>query len=147
MTKIVDADYLVVGDDPMDLWAAIFTDREMLLPALAVAEAHRGATYRYLFTWPVAPRADGLPLRACHAADIPFTFDALDILDWARWTAADARRMAADAVVEAMADAWCRFAATGDPGWPDNATGRVQLLGPDVAVVDDPSAARRAVWA
>ena len=146
-TAVVEAYRPIVGDDPMDLWAAIFTDREMLLPALAVAEAHRGATYRYLFTWPVAPRADGLPLRACHAADIPFTFDALDTLDWARWTAADARRMAADAVVEAMADAWCRFAATGDPGWPDNATGRVQLLGPDVAVVDDPSAARRAVWA
>ena len=57
---VVDAYRGIVGDDPMDVWAAIFTDREMLLPALAVADAHRGATWRYLFTWPVAPRADGL---------------------------------------------------------------------------------------
>lgn len=144
---VVEAYRGIVGDDPMDLWAAIFSDREMLLPALAVADAHGGATHRYLFTWPVAPRADGLPLRACHAADLPFTFDALDTLGWARWTAADERRRAADAVVEAMTGAWCRFATSGDPGWPGYETGRVQVLGPEVAVVDDPSAARRAVWA
>ena len=136
----------IVGDDPMDLWAAIFTDREMLLPALAVGDAHRGATYRYLFTWPVAPRADGLPLRACHASDLPFTFDALDRLGWSEWAAADGDRAAADAVVETMTGAWCRFAATGDPGWPRYGTGRVQVLGPECAVVDDPSAARRSVW-
>src|SRR4029079_4999928 len=62
---VVDAYRAIVGDDPMDLWAAIFTDREMLLPALAVADAHGGATFRYQFTWNVAPRADGLPLRTC----------------------------------------------------------------------------------
>ena len=146
-TEVVAAYRAVVGDDPMDVWAAIFTDREMLLPALAVADAHRGATYRYLFTWPVAPRADGLPLRACHAADVPFTFDALDTLGWAAWTAADAVRPAADAVVAGMTDAWCRFVATGDPGWPGHLTGRVQVFGPECAVLDDPSAARRVVWA
>jgi para-nitrobenzyl esterase len=146
-TAAVDAYRAIVGDDPMDLWAAIFTDREMLFPALAVADAHGGVTYRYLFTWPVAPRADGLPLRACHAADLPFTFDALDTLGWATWSAAGADRAAADALVATMTGAWCRFAATGDPGWPRYETGRVQLLGPECAVVDDPSMARRAVWA
>jgi para-nitrobenzyl esterase len=146
-TAVVDAYRGIVGDDPMDLWAAIFTDREMLLPALAVADAHRGATFRYLFTWNVAPRADGLSLRACHAADLPFAFDALDTLDWARWTAAGANRSAADALVATMAGAWCRFVATGNPGWPRYETGRVQVFGPECAVVDDPSAGRRAVWA
>jgi carboxylesterase type B len=136
----------IVGDDPMDLWAAIFTDREMLLPALAVADAHRGSTYRYLFTWPVAPRADGLRLRACHGADLPFTFDALDVLDWERWAAVGADRAAADALVDAMTGSWTRFAATGDPGWPDHASGRVQVFGSHCEVVDDPSVARRAVW-
>jgi carboxylesterase type B len=144
---VVDSYRAIVGDGPMDLWAAIFTDREMLLPALAVADAHRGHTYRYLFTWPVAPRADGLALRACHAADIPFTFDALDVLDWSAWTAADAARPAADALVDAMTGAWARFARTGDPGWPEHASGRVQVLGAECAVVDDPSSARRAIWA
>jgi para-nitrobenzyl esterase len=146
-TTVVDAYRAIVGDDPMDLWAAIFTDREMLLPALAVADAHRGRTWRYLFTWNVAPRADGLPLRACHAADLPFTFDALDVLDWARWSAAVADRPAADAVTAAMTGAWTGFATTGDPGWSGHTTGRVQVFGPEGGVVADPSAARRAVWA
>jgi para-nitrobenzyl esterase len=144
---VIAAYRAIVGDDPMDLWAAIFTDREMLLPALAVADAHRGRTYRYLVTWNVAPRADGLALRACHASDLPFTFDALDRLGWSAWTAADEHRAAADALVETMTGAWCGFAASGDPGWPEASTGRVQVLGPECAVVDDPSAARRAVWA
>ncbi len=144
---VVDAYRGIVGDDPIDVWAAIFTDREMLLPALAVADAHRGTTWRYLFTWPVAPRADGLELRSCHAADLPFTFDALDRLGWSAWTAASDRPAAASALVETMTDAWCRFAAAGDPGWPEHASGRVQVLGPECIVADDPSAARRAVWA
>jgi para-nitrobenzyl esterase len=145
---VVEAYRAIVGDDPMDLWAAIFTDREMLLPALAMADAHRGPTFRYLFTWPVTSRADGLPRRACHASDLPFTFDALDRLDWAAWSAADGdRRPAADALVETMTDAWCRFVATGNPGWPAYESGRVQVLGPECVVADDPSAARRAVWA
>ena len=143
---VIDAYRAIVGDDPMDLWAAIFTDREMLLPALAVADAHRGATFRYLFTWPVAPRADGLPLRACHAADLPSTFDGLDVDGWAAWAAADGDRAAADALVDAMTGAWTRFATTGDPGWPDHGTGRVQVFGPECMVLDDPSAARRVVW-
>jgi len=147
VTDVVDAYRGIVGDDPMDLWAAIFTDREMLLPALAVADAHHGRTHRYLFTWNVAPRADGLPLRACHAADLPFTFDALDVLDWASWSAADTDRPAADAVAAAMTDAWTRFVATGDPGWPEHGTGQVRVFGPGGSVGDDPSAARRAVWA
>lgn len=143
---VVDAYRRIVGDDPMDVWAAVFTDREMLLPALAVADAHTGPTFRYLFTWEVAPRADGLPLRACHASDIPFPFLALDELEWASWSAATRDRPAADALALAMADAWCRFAATGDPGWPAYGTGRVQEFGPVCRVVDDPSAARRAIW-
>jgi len=55
--EVVAAYQSLVGDDPMDVWAAIFSDREMQLPAIAVADAHRGATYRYLFTWPVARRS------------------------------------------------------------------------------------------
>ena len=68
---VVRAYQAIVGEDPMDVWAAIQSDREMLVPAVAMANAHQGRTFRYLFTWEVAPRPDGLSLRACHAADLP----------------------------------------------------------------------------
>ena len=146
-TEIVRAYQAIVGDDPMDVWAAILSDREMLLPAVAVAEAHRGSTYRYLFTWEVSPRGDGLALRACHAADLPFTFGTLDQLGWDRWTGADAEPTLAAALVETMQDAWCRFAATGDPGmvWPPSQTPFVKQLGREVED-DDQLKARLAVW-
>ena len=146
-SEAVRAYQAIVGHDPMDVWAAIMSDREMLVPAVAVADAHRGETYRYLFTWEVSPRADGLPLRACHAADLPFTFGTLDQLGWDRWTGADAEPTLAAALVETMQDAWCRFAATGDPGmvWPPSQTPFVKQLGREVED-DDQLKARLAVW-
>jgi para-nitrobenzyl esterase len=146
-TAVLDAYRSLVGDDPIDVWAALFTDREMLLPAVAVADAHGGPTFRYLFTWPVASRADGLPLRACHASDIPFPFGALDVLAWRAWCAADgARRAAADALSDAMQTAWVAFARDGDPGWSEHGTGRVMELGEECGERDDPSAPRLAIW-
>ena len=144
---VVAAYTTVVGNDPMDVWAAIFTDKEMLLPALAVADAHQGRTFRSLFTWEVAPRADGLELRACHAADIPYPFGSLDVLDWAEWSAATgARRGSALALQDAMQSAWAEFATTGDPGWAPVESGRVMVFGETCGEVDDPTAARAAVW-
>lgn len=145
-TDVVDAYRVIVGDDPMDLWAAIFSDREMLLPAVAVADAHGGRTFRYRFDWEVAPRADGLPLRACHAADLPFTFGTLDRLGWTEWADATSDPAGAAAVTDAMQSAWCAFAATGDPGWPEHATGQVRVFDATPVTVDDPGAARLAVW-
>lgn len=127
----------------------------MLVPAVAMANAHQGRTFRYLFTWEVAPRADGLPLRACHAADLPFTFDSLARLGWDTWTGAD--RDAAvgaalvdamvDAMGDAMGDAWCAFARDGDPGWPGLGSGQVMEFGRECGVRDDPMATRLSVWA
>lgn len=145
-TAVIDAYRAIVGDDPMDVWAAIQSDREMLLPAVAVADAHQGATFRYLFTWEAAPRTDGLPLRSCHAVDLPFTFGTLDQLEWDAWTGADRDGTAAAALVDGLQHAWCRFAATGDPGWPDHHTGKVQAFGRDSGVATDPSASRLVVW-
>ena len=145
-SDVVLAYQAIVGKDPMDVWAAIMSDREMLLPAVAVADAHRGATYRYVFTWEVAPRADGLALRSCHAADLPFTFDSLDQLGWDAWTGADARPTSAAALVHAMQTAWCGFARSGDPGWPAHGSGQVMEFGRAGAMVDDPMRARLAVW-
>lgn len=145
-TPVIDAYRAIVGDDPMDIWAAIQSDREMLLPAVAVADAHQGATFRYLFTWEVAPRADRLPLRSCHAADLAFTFGTLDQLEWETWTGADRDAAGAVALVDALQNAWCRFAATADPGWPNHQSGQVQVFGRESGVTADPSAPRLAVW-
>ena len=145
--EVVRAYQAIVGTDPMDVWGAIQSDREMLLPAVAMANAHQGRTFRYLFTWEVTPRADGLPLRACHAADLPFTFDSLDRLGWDAWTGADRDPAAGAALVDAMTTAWCAFARDGRPGWPEIESGQVMEFGRERGVRDDPMAARLAVWA
>ena len=126
----------------MDVWAAIMSDREMLLPAVAVADAHRGETYRYLFTWEVSPRADGLPLRACHAADLPFTFGTLDQLGWDRWTGADAEPTLAAALTAQMQDDWVQFARTGGTGRSPDVVAQYGRAVED----DDQLEARLAVW-
>ncbi len=141
-SEVVRAYQAIVGEDPMDVWAAIMSDREMLLPAVAVADAHRGETYRYLFTWEVSPRADGLALRACHAADLPFTFGTLDQLDWERWTGADAEPARADALTTQMQDDWVQFARTGATG---RSAGVVTQYGRELED-DDQLEARLAVW-
>lgn len=147
-SSLVRAYREIEGGEPIDCWAALFTDHEMLLPAVAMADAHAGRTFRYLFAWEVEPRADGLPLRSCHAADLPFTFGTLDRLGWDRFTAADREPERAEHLVATMQDAWCAFARHGaSPGWPEHESGRVLLLGPECAVVDDPSAPRLAAWA
>ncbi len=145
-SDLVRAYHAIVGEDPMDVWAAIQSDREMLVPAVTMANAHQGSTFRYLFTWEVAPRHDGLPLRACHAADLPFTFDSLDRLGWDAWTGADRDPAAGTALVNAMGDSWCAFARTGDPGWPTTESGQVMEFGHESGVCDDPTIARVAVW-
>ena len=145
-SDVVRAYQAIVGENPMDVWAAIQSDREMLLPAVAIATAHQGRTFRYLFTWEVAPRDDGLPLRACHAADLPFTFDSLDRLGWDAWTGADRNAGAGAALVDAMTSAWCAFARDGQPGWPGVESGQVMEFGRECGIRADPMAARLAVW-
>lgn len=141
-SEVVRAYQAIVGDEPMDVWAAIMSDHEMLLPAVAVADAHHGETYRYLFTWEVSPRADGLPLRACHAADLPFTFDTLDQLDWGRWTGADTEPTLAASLAAQMQDDWVQFARTGATGRSADVVAQYGRAVED----DDQIEARLAVW-
>ena len=134
---------------PGELLAEIQTDWWCRIPAIRLAEAHarheaRG-TYVYEFAWR-SPAFDGR-LGACHALEIPFVFDTLDL---------GPRQMVGgllgDAPPRALASevhqAWVRFARTGDPGWPayepdHRATMRFATRS---VVVDDPSAAHRVVW-
>jgi para-nitrobenzyl esterase len=131
------------GARPSELLAAIETDWWCRLPALRLAEAHasaRSGTYMYEFAWP----APGFG--ACHALEIGFVFDTLDLgpsqmlgpmLGGAPQTLADA-----------MHGAWVAFAATGDPGWPRYEPDRRATMRFDTVsrVVDDPRSFEREVW-
>ncbi len=123
-------------NDANEVWAAVFTDVEMQLPAAALRDAHRphGPTYSYLFGWPAAdPR-----LGACHGIDIPFTFG--NFVDgWSEFVGADD---AAHRLGRALRDAWTAFATSGDPGWP--VAPSTMRFDRNAAVVDDPLRARLA---
>ena len=144
--------------EPVDVWAAIFSDREMVVPAVAALDAHAasgGRTFGYLFDWPARPRGDGLELGACHGVDIPFTFATFDADGWDAFVGADTEPQAAHALSAALRASWCGFARAGDPAhegvgpWPtyrpdDRATMR---LGRRLGVERDPAAVRLAALA
>jgi para-nitrobenzyl esterase len=118
--------------EPIDVWAAIYSDREMLVPAVAALDAHAtagGSAFGYRFDWPAVPRADGLELRACHGSDIPFTFATFSVDGWDRFVGADTDPVGAHALSAALRASWCEFARSGDPAhegvgpWPRYAAG------------------------
>ncbi|MDQ1203681.1 carboxylesterase/lipase family protein [Microbacterium sp. SORGH_AS_0862] len=95
---------------PGEIIGQVLTDLAVRQPAIEVARARSAPTFVYEFAWP-SPVRD---LRAAHALEIGFVFDALG--DSGAITMAGtgapqelATRMHAD---------WIRFAETGDPGWP-----------------------------
>ncbi len=134
------------------IWIAIETDRIFRIPAIRVAEAqraHQQGVFMYLFTWE-SPGFGGL-LGACHAIEIPFLFDCLDLPGADKFVGAgpDAQRLA-----ERTMDSWLTFAASGDPShaalgaWPryDESRRGTMELGSRCCVQDDPAAAERALW-
>ena len=136
------------GASAGDLLAAIQTDWWCRVPALRLADAHakhsRGAaaTYMYEFAWR-SPQLGGL-LGACHALEIPFVFDTLGEGTEPLWGPAPPQPLA-----DAMHRAWVAFATSGDCGWPRYDLRRRATMRFDTtpAVVDDPRAAERALWA
>jgi para-nitrobenzyl esterase len=106
------------GTSPGELLSIIETDWWCRLPARRLADAHASSpsgTYRYAFAWP-SPAFGGL-FGACHALEIPFVFDTLDLgasqMQGALLGTEPPQRLA-----DAMHGAWLAFATTGDPGWP-----------------------------
>jgi para-nitrobenzyl esterase len=88
-------------------------------PARRLAEAHQGRTYCYEFDWR-GPLFDGR-LGACHGIDLPFVFNNLDVASGL------VGESAPKGVAELLNQSWVRFAATGDPGWPEYDGGRAVL--------------------
>lgn len=98
------------GSSPGERVGQAATDRLLREPAIDVARTRTSPTYVYEFGWP-SPVRD---LRAAHAVELGFVFDALDTAAAHRLAGAEApealaRRMHAD---------WVAFAENGDPGWP-----------------------------
>ncbi|MGW9827336.1 para-nitrobenzyl esterase [Brevibacterium pityocampae] len=102
------------GPSPDTLFEAVQTDRMFTVPTLDAAQAHSdsgGRTFVYVF----AARPDG-GIGAAHAADIAPLFGNFDgsfaAVTHPRPHDGD-RHLGAE-----MRQAWVRFAASGDPGWP-----------------------------
>jgi len=134
------------SDRPGDVLVAGLTDWFFSVPAVRLAEARAALgrdTFVYGFGWP-SPALGGV-MGACHALEIPFVFDVLDL--------PEGRALVGDAPPQDLADAmhaaWVRFVTDGDPGWPAYGADRLvrRFGGPgDGTVVADPSPARRELW-
>ncbi|MGX7728036.1 carboxylesterase/lipase family protein [Rhodococcus sp. 2H158] len=129
------------GATPGDVLAAVLTDYAFRSGTVTLADAvarHGGTAWLYEFAWP-SPVQD---LRACHALEIAFVFDRLDV----------SHRLTGDRPPQALADemhrAWVQFATTGGPGWaPIDASRPVRVFGGEGdPVVADPRADELACW-
>ncbi len=131
--------------------SAIHTDLNIRVPTIRLLDAHRkhGSVYHYVFTW-TSPLGDGTR-GALHGGEIAFVFGTHN-------QSAEISRLygagpAADALSDAMQDAWVAFARTGDPSasaigeWPPYDESRsTQLIGELCEVQADPWGKERAVW-
>jgi para-nitrobenzyl esterase len=95
---------------PGEIIGQVLTDLAVRQPAIEIARARRAPTFVYEFAWP-SPVRD---LRAAHALEIGFVFDALG--DEGAVTMAGTG--APQELATHMHADWIRFAETGDPGWP-----------------------------
>ncbi|MFD4241723.1 carboxylesterase/lipase family protein [Streptomyces sp. NPDC058525] len=111
------------GAGPADLAGQLLTDHLLRDPLRRLAGARRAApSFLYEFAW-----RSGVPgLGACHALELGFVFDTLDVPEAAWLAGPDAPQALADE----MHAAWVRFAVTGDPGWaPWNGSGPPKVFG------------------
>ena len=105
----------------------------------------RAGTWMYEFAWR-SPLAGGL-FGACHALEIPFVFETLDL---------GPGQMVGDllgdappqALATAMHAAWISFMEHSDPGWPEYEPPRraTKVFDTVTWVADDPRAWERALW-
>ncbi|MEJ1967644.1 MAG: carboxylesterase/lipase family protein [Rhizomicrobium sp.] len=97
---------------PFDRWNDINTDRTFFVPATRLLEAQgaHAPVYGYRFDWP-SPMLDGA-LGACHALELGFTFGTMRMKGAAPFFGAGEE---AEALSDAMMDAWIAFAKAGNP--------------------------------
>jgi para-nitrobenzyl esterase len=126
---------------PWDLMIAIRSSR-FHVGTVRLAEAQSKVAPTYVYSFDFEPT----PLKAAHAAEIPFVFSN---------ATADPKALAgAREVEDAMSDAWIAFARTGNPNhpgmpaWPtyDARTRAVMVFDAKTTVINDPRASERMVW-
>ncbi|MCZ6710660.1 MAG: carboxylesterase family protein, partial [Gammaproteobacteria bacterium] len=131
-----------------DIGSAISTDRMFRMPGIRLAEAqleHCDDVYAYLFDW----ETSFLNLGACHAMELGFVFGTYRGPQLEAFF--DGTKPGADALSAAMMNAWCQFAATGNPGGaqpvPAYARNRATLIfGANCQTEEDPYPAERQLW-
>ena len=120
------------------------------LPAIRYAEAQHnagGAAWMYRLDWRIAPRGRGLG--APHGLDLLLMFDDIGNPNWRfLFAGRTAPKERLQAMATEMFEAWVRFVATGDPGWPRyTPSDRITRLFDDVSTtVPDPDRAQRLLW-
>jgi para-nitrobenzyl esterase len=140
------------GATPADVWGAVFGDYLFRIPAIRLAEAAGdggGKCWSYLFTW--SSDSFGGQLGCCHAMEIPFVFENLDLPGVSLFTGEGEgrHRLARD-----MRRSWTELARSGDPGheeigsWPpygqpDRST---MIFGATSELVSDPAGDERILW-
>jgi para-nitrobenzyl esterase len=131
---------------PIELFAAVHTDRTFRIPALRLAEAqapHQPRTFMYRVDWE-SPMLGGV-LGACHAVELPFVFGTYELPGGDQFAG---KGPDVEALSARMMDVWLDFARSGDPGWPAYEPTRrtTMIFGRDCGTEDDPQAAERKVW-
>jgi para-nitrobenzyl esterase len=137
------------GDDG-DLAAQLLTEDRFLLPSLELAEAcvaQQSPTWLYRFDW--CSTALGGQLRACHALDLPFVFDNLDIPGVSAFTG----EAPPAALATAMNSAWAGFARALNPSTPEQSwppyeipERQTMVFSSTSAVESDPAKDAREFW-
>lgn len=129
-------------------WLALLTDLVFRIPAIRLAEAvhaRGGRAWMYLFA--EASDAFGGALGACHALDLPYSWDNLDApgTDLLVGPVGEERR----ALARRMGDEWTAFASGAGPSWPaydGDQRATLWLAAGRTEVVHDPFGDEREWW-
>jgi para-nitrobenzyl esterase len=140
------------GLAPSELLEAMMTDLVFRIPAIRLAEAQVALgtpVWMYRFDW--STPAFGGRLRATHALDIPFVWDAIGKPGVELFTGDRGGRQA---LADRMHTAWLAFARAGDPStrllpdWPmyDLSRRATMIFDDTCRIEEDPAAAERLLW-
>lgn len=126
---------------PEELYELVHSDWLFRMPSLHLAEAQvagGGRAHLYELTW------EGT-LGACHGLDVPLVFGNLTSGRPAMLIGGNPE---AEELSAQMRAAWTRFAASGDPGWPEYDTERrlTQIFDRTPIVTTYPEESSRLVW-
>lgn len=137
---------------PLDVWAAVSTDRMFRLPAIRTAECHAAHTRSvWMYRFDRESPAHGGQLQACHSLDIPFVWGTHRLPAMRRFCGTDD---SIGRLSSRMMACYLAFARHGDPNnelvpeWPvyDPSRRATMLFDDELQVADAPLDGIRAFW-